>query len=124
MKHGIRTLSNWVVLLFICSALLSVSAGTTMNPIWAEVIVQVPNMDEKNMAQIKSELTANKGVQVINTCMKLKVVVLRVNRDVQQNDDFVMVAFKTLQMEYFIKDGTGAQINAACGTVSNDQNQN
>lgn len=124
MKQNYLNIRFWSVLMILTMAILSLSFTTSANNPWEEIIIQVPKLTAKNEAQIRTELTTNKGVQYVSTCMKLKVVSIRVNRNVQENNLFILNAFKTLQLEYFLKEGTIAQIHQACGISTNDNNQN
>jgi len=124
MKQNYFYIRFWSVFMLVAMAVLSWSFATPLNNPWEEIIIQVPKLSAKNEAQIRTALISNKGVQHVSTCMKLKVINIRVNRNVQENNFFILDAFKNLQLEYLLKEGSIAQIHEACGISTNDNNQN
>ena len=90
-----------------------------------ELIVQVPNSNDKNRGSIERAIIASKGVEYKGYCSSLHVYMMLVDRSVQANDLFIEQIMKAEGMEYYLKVGTTIEtIKASCDMHDNTSPQN
>lgn len=81
-----------------------------------ELIIQIDDLNEKNIAQVRTNLEATGGLTFKGYCKTFKVLMYAVDTDLHPDNSFLVPVFMNLSMGYLIKEsGTIFQVQAACG---------
>ncbi|HTF02559.1 MAG TPA: hypothetical protein VK826_00980 [Bacteroidia bacterium] len=81
---------------------------------YKEFILQVNELNEKNLDQVRTAIESGGGMMYKGYCPKLKVVMYLINREEHPDNSF-LDKLTTLSFTYQIKEGTIAQVCAECG---------
>lgn len=85
-------------------------------PVYQDLIIQVPQMNEKNKATLKTNIMAAGGLVFRGYCDKMQLIMFSVDRTVHADDRFLETIMPSMSLEYFIKtDATIDNVNLACG---------
>lgn len=85
-------------------------------PAYQDLIIQVPQMNEKNKAALKTNILAAGGLVFRGYCDKMQLIMFSVDRTVHADDRFLETIMPSMSLEYFIKtDATIDNVNLACG---------
>ncbi len=92
-----------------------------------EVIIQVAEINEKNLPLVRQNIEAAGGMTYKGFCKELNVVLYMMDTNIHSDYAFLNVAFMNVSMGYLIKEGSISQVQAACGmpaAVNLEQTQN
>ena len=82
---------------------------------YKELILQIDDMNEKNVAQIRADIEANGGLVFKGYCKKLKVIMYAVDVNLHPDYSFLNTVFMNLSMGYLIKTGASiTQVQIEC----------
>lgn len=92
-----------------------------------ELIIQVPEMNDKNLSEIRKNLELNGGMNFVAYCKNLHVIMYVMDTNIHPDYDFINTAFMNVSLGYVIKEGTIGQVEVACGlnpeTIQNPAQQ-
>jgi hypothetical protein len=118
-----------IVIVLIISISIIASPLQNPPPVLSELIVEIPAVTGKNELTVRTRLSAVPGVYFNGYCENRKIYLLRIDRNVQPNNDFLdNILHNDFQFSYFIKeDCTIEQVRTLCDMPSSsadpEQNQ-
>lgn len=96
------------------------SAVVSDNPVYEELIINIPALNQKNNMDVAQAIAAHKGVEFKGYCEKYQLLMFVVDRDQQPSNTFLEETMHHQGMDFFIKEGaTIAMMNADCGLDTN-----
>ena len=126
MKTSLLTITFSIVLASILVGTASTSHAVVANSISKncsftstnikEVIIQVADMNEKNLVEIRKNIEFSGGMTFRGYYKDLKVLLYLMDTDQHQDCSFLNTAFMNLSMGYLLKEGTILQVQNACAT--------
>jgi hypothetical protein len=122
--------TKYAAIVFALIFSMSMIASTPLNspPVLNELIVEVPGVTGKTELAIRARLSAVPGVYFNGYCENRKIYLLRIDRSVQPNNDFLDTIFHNdYQFSYYVKeDCTIEQVRTLCDmpSSSSDSEQN
>jgi hypothetical protein len=126
MKSSLLTLTFGLILSAILVGLASHSNAAPkisesrkiifLAPSYKELIIQVPELNEKNLAAVRGNVEASGGMVFVGYCKKLNVLMYDMDTNVHTDYQFLNTAFMNVSMGYLIKDGSSiSQVEISCG---------
>lgn len=101
----------------------SVTIVAQQNPVYEEVIINIPGLTEKNYVVISQELEAMKGVQYRGYCRTFNIMMFVVDRTVQEDNFFIEDYLHERNMAFSVKEGaTISRMYEECGMDTDPQN--
>jgi hypothetical protein len=79
-----------------------------------EVIIQVPEINEKNLPFVRQNIEASGGMIFKGYCREQKVLLYMMDTNLHDDYAFLNVAFMNVSLGYLIKEGTFSQVREAC----------
>ena len=92
-----------------------------------EVIIQVPEMNEKSLPLVRQNIEAAGGMTFKGFCHQQNVLLYVMDTNIHDDYSFLNTAFMNVSLGYLIKEGSIAQVQEACGmpvSSTADQTQN
>jgi hypothetical protein len=127
MKTTLRALSLGIAFVAILT-LTSSESGARMRssaaPVYKELIIQVPGMNEKSVIEVRKSLEDGGGMVFRGHCDDLDVLLYLVDVNVHADYAFINDALQPLSLTYLLKEGTIADMQTRCGidaTIDPDQ---
>lgn len=122
MKTTLRSFILGIALVTILTVTSSES-GARMSysaaPAYKELIIQVPGMNEKSMAEVRKSLEDGGGMVFRGHCNDLDVLLYLVDVNVHADYNFIGEALQPFSLTYLLKEGTIADMQARCGIDGN-----
>lgn len=84
-----------------------------------ELIIQVEDVNEKNLPEIRKNIELNGGMTFKGYCSELKVLMYLMDTNQHADITFLNTAFMNVSMGYLIKEGTILQVQDACNMPQN-----
>lgn len=81
---------------------------------YKELLIQVEDLNEKNMSEIRTAIEASGGVIFKGYCSSHHILMYLVNRDTHPDNTFLN-KLTALSYSYVIKEGTISQVSTDCG---------
>ncbi|MGL5888930.1 MAG: hypothetical protein ACRC3B_03555 [Bacteroidia bacterium] len=109
-----------IVIALIISISMIASPLLNIPPVLDELIVEIPNLSAKTESAIRARFTSAPGVYFNGYCEIRKIYLLRIDRSVQPNNDFLEnILHNDYQYSYFVKeDCTIEQVRVICNMPS------
>lgn len=84
-------------------------------PIFKEIILQIEDLNEKNLSEIRKNIEISGGLTFKGYCQKLKIIMYVVDTDLHPDYSFLNTAFMNMSMGYVIKEGASIlQVQNEC----------
>lgn len=118
-----------IVLALIFSISMIAASPLHSPPVLDELIVEIPGVTGKTELTVRTRLSGVPGVYFNGYCENRKIYLLRIDRNIQPNNDFLdNVLHNDFQFSYFVKeDCTIEQVRTLCdmpaSSVDPEQNQ-
>lgn len=99
------------------------SRAVQQNPVYEELIVNIPALTDKNYVVISQELEAMKGVQYKGYCRTFNIMMFVVDRTIHDDNFFIEDYLHERNMACFIKEGaTISHMYEECGMDTDPEN--
>ena len=125
MKHFL----HFLIVIFLGSAImigLSVRSYADMSskksdlvcntPDYFELIIQIPDLNEKNAESVETLILNEGGIVFLGYCEKMQVLMFNVDRNMHADNSFINPVLKQVPLDFNIKvDASIAQVQNSCG---------
>ncbi|GAB4145079.1 MAG: hypothetical protein Fur0041_19800 [Bacteroidia bacterium] len=104
----------------ICSSFTTDKLNYTNHPnqqLIKELIIEIPQLTEKNISDIKTTISKFDGVLYQGMCFKKKVLMFHVDTQIQPDYSFLDIVSSSFNVTINIKTGASInQVNSLCGS--------